>query len=266
MNFAIANVEMTQTPIIKMEGYETLLSQVEGLAEEMKKVEVTEENIKGSKKLVAQVKQQYDQLDRQRKEVKKQLLKPYEEIDVKMKELKKVLDSGENGVREQIKQLEEQQRQEKRKVIYDLFTELFEHYKIPSIFSFELFLETKHLNKSYSMAKIENDIKVWFLNIQHDIEMFSVVADEEIHVANIVQEYAKNGLQANQAIVTYKNNRIAFNRLRNELGRNQKPTVSIKPQHSDKAPRKTFTLAVYSPNDLNKLIKFANENNIDFSA
>ena len=266
MDFEITKVELTQQPTIEMTGYDELLTQVEGLAEQMKTVEVTEDTLQGSKKLVSEVKKQYDILDSQRKAVKKQLMKPYEEIDLKMKQLKKVLDSGETAVRSQIKELEQKQRSLKEVEVKALFDEMFIHYKLPSIFTFEMFLESKHLNKTYSMSKVKTDMKVWFINIKNDIQMFRDVADEINHVANMVQEYAHNGLQASQAISTYKQARNDFKRLKNELGSSKKVSISIKPQHSEKGIRKRFHLAVYGQSDLNKLVQFCNKNNIDFEA
>lgn len=266
MDFEITKVELTQQPTIEMSGYDELLNQVEGLAEHMRTVEVTEDTLQGSKKLVSEVKKQYDVLDRQRKDVKKQLLKPYEEIDLKMKKLKGVLDSGESSVREQIKELEQQQRTLKEVEVKALFDEMFTHYKIPTLFTFEMFLESKHLNKTYSIGRVRTDMKVWFTNIKNDIQMFRDVADEINHVANMVQEYSQNGLQASQAISTYKQARNDFKRLKNELGSSKKVSISIKPQHSEKGIRKTFNLAVFSQSDLNKLVQFCNKNKIDFEA
>lgn len=266
MDFALTNVELTQAPKIQMEGYDELLKQVEGLAENMKNVAVTDDTLKGSKALVAQVKKQYDQLDNQRKAVKKQLLEPYAELDEKMKKLKSILDSGEESVREQIRELENKQKKAKDKQVRIIFNELHKHYKLPSIFTYELFMKPKYLNKGTSLTTVRTKIIDWCTQIETDIEMFRAVVDDLNHVANMVQEYASNGLQASVTITKYKQQRKEFKQLKTELGTTKPPVISIKPQHTEKGIRESFTLAVYTKKDLQELVKFCNKNKIDFSA
>ena len=72
---------------IKFDGFPTLRLSVERLVEKMKTVEVTEENVKESKQLVARVRKEVDALNDERKRVERFYLSPLDDFKRGIKEV-----------------------------------------------------------------------------------------------------------------------------------------------------------------------------------
>lgn len=157
------------------------------LADHVKKVEVTEENVKESKKLVAAVSKQAKVLNDERIAVKKQMLEPYNEFEQQVKEITEIVKSSEEIVRQQIRQLEEQERAEKEEEIKQLFDKRMKQYDFGGLFSFKDFLEQKYLNKTFTLTKIEKEMVQWFEQINQGLEA----------IANLEQ--------ADEVLAEYKN-------------------------------------------------------------
>ena len=72
---------------IKFDGFPTLRLSVERLVEKMKTVEVTEENVKESKQLVARDRKEVDALNDERKRVERFYLSPLDDFKRGIKEV-----------------------------------------------------------------------------------------------------------------------------------------------------------------------------------
>src|SRR4051794_7228445 len=98
---------------IQFNDYENVKQQAIKLAEEIKTVEVTEDNIKQSKKLLAAVNKRLKELDDKRISIKKVMLEPYQLFEEQVKEIAAIVKDADQDVREQVKYLEEFERLEK---------------------------------------------------------------------------------------------------------------------------------------------------------
>lgn len=148
------------------------------IADFVQQVKVTPENVKASKKMLAQTRAIVNALDRERLAIKKKILKPYEVFESQVKELKKIVDDADSIVRNQVRQLEEQERLQKRDDLAEVFAMRLKHYdfeKVPNLF--ERWLKPEHLNKSCSLSKAEKDMAEFLTRIDTDISFLA--AEEE---------------------------------------------------------------------------------------
>jgi len=163
-NTVIVDVGTIQFPV-----FQQIKDSALKLAKYIQKVEVTEDNVKQSKKLVAEVSKQVKSLNDERITIKKQMLKPYDEFEQQIKEISDIVKSSEEIVRHQIRQLEEAARDIKREEIEQLFDLRMNQYDFGKLFSVEDFTENQYLNKSFSMTKIEKSMVEWFEKIARDL-------------------------------------------------------------------------------------------------
>lgn len=146
---------------VTFNGFEDLKHQASVLAEEIKKVEVTDENLQTSKKMLAAVNKRVKEISDKRIAIKKEMLQPYNAFENQVKEITNIVKDADNFVREQVKNLEEQERANKEKAIQDIFTKRIKHYSFNDLFTFDDFIQPKHLNKSTSMKSVETEMVEW---------------------------------------------------------------------------------------------------------
>lgn len=177
---------------VNFQDYNNVLEEAQNLANHVKQVNVTGENIKESKRLVAQMNNRVKDINDTRKEVKKTILQPYTEFETQVKTIEGVINDAVNHVRVQERELTEKERDEKRQEIANLFDMRIQHYDFESIMGFADFIENKHMNKSYSMAKVEQDLVQWLEQVRQDLAM-------------IDKHTAKHPEDRDELIVEYQN-------------------------------------------------------------
>lgn len=143
---------------IDFKYYEIIKQQAVNLANEIAAVEVTEENIKQSKKLLATVNKRLKELEDKRISIKKMMLEPYATFEEQVKEIVAIVKNADQEVRNQVKHLEEIDRIVKKEAIEYLFMKRKVLYSLGSLIQFEEFLQSKHLNKSTTMESVEKDM------------------------------------------------------------------------------------------------------------
>ena len=74
---------------IVFDGYEDLLNQANQIADYLKTIEVTPDNIKENKKMLAKVNKSIKELNDRRISIKKEINKPYDDFALKIKEIEK---------------------------------------------------------------------------------------------------------------------------------------------------------------------------------
>lgn len=153
----------TEVGSVEFVGFEDMKAGVQRLADRIKTVEVTEENVQESKRLVAEVNKAMANVNDERKMAKAQLLEPYQNLENQIKELETILAEPVGIVREQLRHLEELERQEKANKIEDLFNKRVDGFGIGDIVSFDDFFKPAMANKSTTLKSIESDM-VDFMN------------------------------------------------------------------------------------------------------
>ncbi len=170
---------------VNFEEYNNLLSEANNLAEYVKQVEVNEENVKEAKKLMASMNNRVKDLENVRKDVKKSMLEPYNQFESQVKTIKQVIDGAVAHVKKQERELTEQEREEKREAIAQLFDKRIQHYDFGKILGFADFIKPQHLNKSTSMNKVEDELVEWLEKTKRDLETINKLENKE----DIIIEY-----------------------------------------------------------------------------
>ncbi|WP_423372944.1 DUF1351 domain-containing protein [Melissococcus plutonius] len=237
---------------IQFPAFQQIKNSATKLANYIEKVEVTEENVKESKKLVASVSKQVKNLNDERIKVKRQILEPYDEFEEQVKEITDIVKVSEEIVRQQIRQLEEQERDKKEQAIIDLFNKRIKQYDFKELFTSKDFIKNSHLNKTYTLSKVEKEMVEWLeqidqalttiKNLEHTDEIFveykitqdlaqaisivqqrhlAIKASKQIIDTDIIDNYKityiiENQKDANMLELFMQKNNIKFEKVGNE--------------------------------------------------
>lgn len=173
---------------VSFPNYNEVLNQATELAEHISQLEVTEENIKNTKKMLATVNKRVNELEDSRKSVKKQLLAPYEAFEKQVKEIVSVVKEADTMVRNQVKMMEEAERDSKYNKIVHLFYRRLELYpSLDELFNADHFIENRHLNKTMTMTKVEEEMVQFFVQTNQAVSLIRDLEDAD----EILVEYVK---------------------------------------------------------------------------
>ena len=125
--------------LVNFNDYQRIKKEAEALAEQIKTVEVNEENVKASKKLLAVVNKRLKELEDTRIGIKKTMLEPYQLFEEQVKEIVGIVKEADAEVREQVKLLEEFDRIEKEDAIKAIWDKRIIKYSLGSLIPFEDF-------------------------------------------------------------------------------------------------------------------------------
>ena len=170
---------------IKFDGFPTLRLSVERLVEKMKTVEVTEENVKESKQLVARVRKEVDALNDERKRVERFYLSPLDDFKRGIKEVGDLIKEAEESVRSQVRTLDEIEREVKYQDVQMLFDLRVKAYDLKGMFDFSDFYRREFTNKTYPLSKVESEMVEWLGKIESDLSFLS----EQPEAAKVLAEY-----------------------------------------------------------------------------
>lgn len=210
---------------IQFNEFQTVKNQALALADEIRTVEVNEETIKTSKKLLAEINKSVKVLDDKRIAIKKLINEPYQTFEAQVKEIIGIVKDADEIVRDQVRNFEEDQRREKEALLKDRFEKRIVHYSFRDLFNFNDFLKARHLNKSASIDSVENEM-IEFLNrvsrdlkaiesmpnpkavLSHYLEVKDVAVAITLHEQ---QEAKKRQIEASKALVKKgENESIAY--------------------------------------------------------
>ena len=165
---------------ISFNDYENIKNKALKLSENLKTVEVSEENIKESKKLIAEVNKDVKKLEDYRIKVKKEMSKPYNDFEIQVKEIVKIVKEADEYVRSQIRELEEIERENKKAIVKEMFENKAKHYDFNEIITFDKFFKESMSNKTTSIDKIENELSEWLEQRKMDIEVIKSLKHDEV--------------------------------------------------------------------------------------
>lgn len=177
------NVEeiFVQQGYIDFPEYKQLKAQAVELAELLATKEVDAENIKESKKLLAAVNKVVNELETKRKSIKNCMLAPYSTFEQQVKEIVEIVKEADEIVRQQVKALEEKDRQDKKEILEQLFNKRIVHYSFRDLFTFNDFLKPQHLNKTASIDATEKEMILYIDQLAKDLKAIeSMPAAKEI--------------------------------------------------------------------------------------
>lgn len=172
-------------PSIEFKSYKKILREARQVAEYLSNIEVNEENIKEAKKVRANANKAVRKLQDERKRIKKELLIPYEGFNSQIQEIALVVDEANLIVDEQIKKLEQLERDKKYAEIIEIWNLQTEHYKYKDLIDLSLFIKNEYSNKTYSLNKIEEEMVTFLENTEREIDYVKKHGDEYL------EEYLK---------------------------------------------------------------------------
>jgi hypothetical protein len=168
---------------VQFYNYEEILQQATELAELIKTVEVDENSIKGTKKLLASVNKKVKELEDERIRIKNELLTPYLEFEKQIKTISSVVKESDNELRSKVRELEELERQEKYRIIEGIFNKRISLYPTLPFLVADKFITPQHLNKTSSLNKIELEMVQWLEQRKREVEIIALTdgADMDIY-------------------------------------------------------------------------------------
>ena len=225
----------------------------------MQTVEVTEENLQHYKKLLAQVRAKWAQVDRQRIDVKNEVLEPYNVFAKQLNGIKAELIKGEGHIKSQLDALKQSQQLERYNEIKDLFDAQREAFKAPHWLFFEDFIkgrESLYTNGSTSRRKKMDAIISFFENYQEDYKKVKEIYPFEDDRTAILLSYAGNGFDMQMAVASFETMKAEKERLRKlQEEKTKKVNISFgaKPVQTKKVKK---VLVEIDETDLSKLKKY----------
>jgi len=242
----LQQIQMTQGSI-NFEGYEALKAEALDLAEIVSNIVVTDENIKESKKLMAAITKKVKEVDARRISIKKKMMEPYQDFEEKVKEILLIVNNSEDIVRNQIRELEEKERIEKRNFLEDLFNRRLSSYPFKDLFSFMDFLKPSHLNKTVTVDAVEKEMVEFLEKITKDLDVIELMPEKERLISFYLDEK-----DLGQAIAL-----VAKEKERNEQ------IQRLQTMDESKAPC-TFFIKIFDEKDYKMIKMFMEQNDIRF--
>ena len=166
---------------IQFYNYDEILRQAIEIAELIKTVEVDENSIKGTKKLLASVNGKVNELEQERIRIKKELLQPYLEFEKQIKSITSVVKESDNELRSKVRELEQQDRDSKYLIVRNMYNKRMERYPDLQPISPDMFITQKHLNKTVTLNQIELELVQWLEQRQREIALLAITEGASVY-------------------------------------------------------------------------------------
>lgn len=165
---------------VKFPAFTFYRKQALGIAEYVRSVEVTEDNVKEVKKELAQVRKITDELSKRRIAIKREILTDFDVFEAEVKDLSGIISEAEGELREKVRQLDELERERKEAQIRELWDKRAGQYQITGYVqnAFNRWLLPQYLNKSTSMKAIEREMVDWLETTEKEIDTLRNMDDE----------------------------------------------------------------------------------------
>lgn len=139
-------------------NFEELEAELQRRLEHYNHLVVTEDAVKEAKEDLANLRKLREALETRRKDVKKQCEVPYKAFESKEKRLIALIDAPISAINGQVKKFEEQEREQKRLAIAEVYEEQVPE-EIREIIPLNRIMDPTWLNKGTSMKKIREEIE-----------------------------------------------------------------------------------------------------------
>lgn len=232
---------------IEFHEFDSLKEQALDLAEQIEQVEVTEDNIQFSKKMLAAVNSRIKEMDSRRISIKKEMLEPYDLFEKQVKEIVAIVKDADSLVRDQVRELEEKEREQKRSKIAETFAKRIKQYVFQDVFGFDDFIRPSHLNKSTSFNSIETDMVNWLEKLDADLRVINSLANAE----EVLTEYRDT-----------KDLSVALTIVNDRKERKKQVEKLVKPVN--KSVKQSFMITISDEKDMKLLEMFMEQNNIKY--
>lgn len=184
MNFEIIEKQNDVTyEIAKVEfpAYEEYKEKATAVAEYVRSTEVSPENIKEAKDILARSRKLTDRLNRARIDMKKEILQNYMNVESQIKEITGIIDEADKELRGKVRELDDAERAVKKAMILSIWDKRIINYPdiaqlIPD--AFDMWLTPKHLNKTTTLKSVEADMVKWLEQTDRDMKAAEAISNE----------------------------------------------------------------------------------------
>lgn len=229
--------------------FDSLKAQAIDLAERIEQVEVNEDTVQFSKKMLAAVNKRLKEMEDKRISIKKEILTPYILFESQVKEIVNIVKNADNLVRDQVRELEEIEREEKRSKIAATFAKRVKQYVFQDVFRFDDFIKPNHLNKSTSINSIETDMVTWLEKLDADLKVINSLPNSE----EVLTEYHDT-----------KDLSVALTIVNDRNERKKQVEKLVKP--SGKSVIQSFVITLSDEKDMKLVTMFMDHNNIKYKS
>lgn len=170
-------------------NFDELKTEIQGLIKERAydTIAYSDAQIKEAKADRAKLNKLSNALDSERKRIKVECMKPYTEFEKQMKELIGIIGAATENIDSQIKGYEEQQREEKKAKVRELYEEIVPA-ELRDFLPFEVVLVDKYLNASTTMKAVREGITAITERTKADLDVISNLPE---YVFETTQRYKK---------------------------------------------------------------------------
>ena len=148
----------TQLPVIKT-NFEEVKESLKRNLEKYENTIVTEDNLKDCKAMQKELAGLRNQIDTERKSIKKQVEAPIKKFDTDVKELVGIITEIEKPIKEGIKVFDDRRKEEKRKFADVKIFEICQKLNLEKKYADQLTVLDKYLNLSASAKSVVEDIE-----------------------------------------------------------------------------------------------------------
>lgn len=177
-------------------NHEEVKAEVTAAVEHYRNLAYTDDQIPEAKKDIANLRKFVSAIEDERKRIKKRCLEPYEEFERKCKEIVAIVNEAAYQIDTQIKSYENDQKEEKRRKIKELFASA----GFQSFVKFEMVFDSKWLNKSVSLKSVQEQLTSRMYAIGNDVLTLSQLPEFSFEAMEVYKET----LDMNKAIAEGK--------------------------------------------------------------
>ena len=149
---------------------------------------VTPDAISDAKKTRANIRKVGESIDSQRKAIKKQWLQPFEEYEAKCKELTGIVNNAVSNIDGQIKDMENEVKEQKKMVLASFFADNSED--VSDYITFEDVFDIRMLNSTYAQRDAEAEIIRQLDAVRNDLTAIRSIGSP--YETAMLSEYAKS--------------------------------------------------------------------------
>ena len=165
-------------------NYEEMKAEITSSTEMYKNLVYTDDQIDDAKKKRAELNKWIKVLTDERIKIKKECLKSYEEFEWKIKDLVEIVNESVRSIDKQVKEFEQNKKEEKRKEI----EALFETIGFQAFVKLEMIWDEKWLNASVSMKSIEEKMRERMYQISTDILTLNRLSEYAFEAVAVYKE------------------------------------------------------------------------------
>lgn len=171
-------------------NYEDIKRWVTEKTSEYKNMVYTAETITLAKQDRATLNKVSSAINDEKKRIKNELLKPYVDFENKCKELMAIVDDASKTIDKQVKEFELKEQVEKEQQIKAIFDENIGDFK--EVINFNNIFNPRWLNKTYTIKKIEEEIKHLVNKTIDDLNIIENTIEDKSLIQQIHMYYFNN--------------------------------------------------------------------------